>query len=62
MKTIQNKKRPVDTVRIPGMTFGERTALAHYARQAGIAPAKMVRECVNEMAPQIASLNVNKGR
>lgn len=62
MKTTQSNQKQTDKVRIPGMTFCERTALTHYARQAGMTSAKMVRECVNEMAVQIASCNGQKGR
>lgn len=39
---------------IPGMTFGQRQALAHYAKQAGMSPEEMVLDCVTESAWEIA--------
>jgi len=39
---------------IPGMNFGRRQALAHYAKQAGMSPEAMVLECVTDGAWEIA--------
>lgn len=41
---------------IPGLNFGERQALRHYAKQAGMSPADLVREAVRESAWEIAFL------
>lgn len=41
---------------IPGMNFGERQALALYAKRSGMTAEEMVRECISEMAWEIAYL------
>ena len=45
---------------IPGMNFGERQALAHWAKQAKMSPEEMVRECVRETAWEIAWLKTSE--
>lgn len=51
-----NKPRSKKHMYIPGLNFGERMALLHYSKRAGMSPDKMARMCISEMAYQIAML------
>ncbi len=53
-KTQTKQRSGSKEMYIPGMNFGERQALRHYAIAAGMSPEKMARECISEMAYQSA--------
>ena len=57
MKKSTRRINPISTkkpMHIPSLNFGERQALRRYAKEAGMSPEEMVRECISEMAYQIA--------
>ncbi len=47
------------SMHIPGLNFGERQALRHYAEEAGMTPEELVRELITESAWEVALIKRN---